>query len=160
MRDQNLTPQQALQKIKHFCAYQERCHSEVKERLYHYGLNTKETDNLISTLIEENYLDEERFAVQFAGGKFRIKHWGRSKIRYELKKRQISDYCIKKGIQSIDETEYEATLRRFLEKEIQTRRISKEQRIQIEKIKQSFILKGYEPELIKTILQDLLNNKK
>ena len=97
MQQQSFTPQQALQKIKHYCAYQERCHSEVKEKLYGVGLRKNEVDEIISTLIEENYLNEERFAIQFAGGHFRIKNWGRVKIKYELKQKQVSDYCIKKG---------------------------------------------------------------
>ena len=80
-----LTLEQALQKLKHYCAYQERCHSEVKEKLYSLGVFKKEADNIIAKLIEEGYLDEERFAIAFAGGKFRIKQWGRVKIKYELK---------------------------------------------------------------------------
>ena len=80
MNPQKFTPQQALPKAKHYCAYQERCHSEVKEKLYGFGLNTKEVDQILSTLIEENYLNEERFAIQFSGGHFRSKKWGRVKI--------------------------------------------------------------------------------
>jgi regulatory protein len=101
-----LTKEQALQKLKHYCAYQERCHSEVKEKLYNLGVWKKEHDEIIATLIEENYLNEERFAIAFAGGKFRIKHWGRVKIKYELKQKQVSEYCIKKALKQIDEEEY------------------------------------------------------
>ena len=95
-----LTKEQALQKIKHYCAYQERCHNEVKEKLYNLGVWKKEHDEIIATLIEENYLNEERFAIAFAGGRFRIKKWGRVKIKYELKQKQVSDYCIKKSIET------------------------------------------------------------
>lgn len=101
-----LTPEQALQKLKHYCAYQERCHSEVKEKLYTLGVWKKDHDAIISTLIEENYLNEERFAMAFAGGKWRVKHWGRIRIRYELKQKQVSEYCIKKALRQIDEEEY------------------------------------------------------
>ena len=66
-----LTKEQALQKLKHYCGYQERSHSEVKEKLYSLGVGKKDHDEIISTLIEENYLNEERFAIAFAGGKFR-----------------------------------------------------------------------------------------
>src|ERR1700744_6284152 len=89
-----LTKEQALQKAQHYCAYQERCHSEVKEKLYSIGLRKNDVEELMATLVEENYLNEERFAVQFAGGRFRIKHWGKVKIKFELKKKQVSDYCI------------------------------------------------------------------
>lgn len=101
-----LSKEQALQKLKHFCAYQERCHSEVKEKLYNLGVWKKDHDEIIATLIEENYLNEERFAMAYAGGKFRIKQWGRIKIKYELKQKQVSEYCIKKALKQIDEDDY------------------------------------------------------
>ena len=81
----SLTKEQALQKLKHYCAYQERCHSEVTEKLYSLGVWKKEHDEIISTLIEENYLNEERFAIAFAGGKFRVKQKiVLSRIMYDL----------------------------------------------------------------------------
>jgi len=88
-----LSGEQALQKLRQYCGYQERCHQEVKEKLYSLGIREADQGTLIATLIEENYLNEERFAIAFAGGKFRIKEWGKNKIRYELRQRQVSDYC-------------------------------------------------------------------
>ena len=102
----HLTKEQAFQKLKHYCAYQERCHSEVKEKLYNLGIWKKYHDEIIATLIEDNYLNEERFAIAYAGGRFRIKKWGRTKIKYELKQKQVSDYCIKKALKKIDEEDY------------------------------------------------------
>src|SRR6186997_3007636 len=96
-----LTTEQALQKLRHYCGYQERCHSEVKNKLYNLGIFKNEHDAIIATLIQEDYLNELRFAIAFAGGKFRVKQWGRIKIKYELKNRQLSDYCIKKALQQI-----------------------------------------------------------
>ena len=81
---QRLTPNQALPKIKQYCAYQERSHSEVKDKLYNYGISKNDIDDILSKLIEDNYLNEERFAIHFAGGKFRIKQWGKVKIKYQL----------------------------------------------------------------------------
>ena len=101
---------EALQKAKAFCAYQERCHFEVKGKLFDYGLSVNEVDEIVAVLIEENYLNEERFAIMFAGGKFRIKQWGRVKIRYELKLKQISAINIKKALAQIDEDDYLNTL--------------------------------------------------
>ena len=95
MNSQKFTPQQALPKAKHYCAYQERCHSEVKDKLYGFGLTTPEVNEIVSRLIEENYLNEERFAILFAGGHFRTKKWGRVKIAYALKQKQVSAYSIK-----------------------------------------------------------------
>ncbi len=110
-----LTVEQALQKLKHYCAYQERCHSEVKEKLYSLGVWKKDHDGIISTLIEENYLNEERFAMAYAGGKWRVKHWGRVRIKYELKQKQVSEYCIKKALKQIDEEEYMRVLNEMAE---------------------------------------------
>ena len=106
MYKKQLTKEEAFQKLKHYCAYQERCHSEVKEKLYNLGIWKKDHDEIIATLIEDNYLNEERFAIAYAGGRFRIKKWGRTKIKYELKQKQVSDYCIKKALKKIDEEDY------------------------------------------------------
>src|SRR5580704_16170204 len=97
LKQRSLSPEQALQKLRHYCGYQERCHQEVKEKLYAFGLRKADVENAVATLIEEDRLNEERFAIQFAGGRFRLKNWGRIKIRYELKQKQVSDYCIKKA---------------------------------------------------------------
>jgi regulatory protein len=105
--------EQTLQKARQYCGYQERCHQEVKEKLYSFGLRKPDVENAIVTLIEENYLNEERFAIQFAGGHFRLKHWGKVKIRYELKQRQVGEYCIKKGLASIGDEDYLKTLQKL-----------------------------------------------
>src|SRR6476619_6401763 len=84
-----LTKEQALQKLKHYCSYQDRCHHEVKEKLYSLGVRRSDHDEIIATLIEQEYLNEERFAIAFAGGRFRVKEWGRVKIKYELKQKQV-----------------------------------------------------------------------
>ena len=113
MIKKHLTPDQAWQKIKHFCAYQERSHQETKDRLYGYGLSTKDVEILLSKLIEEDYLNETRFAILFAGGHFRTKKWGRIKIAYELKQKRVSAYNIKAGIASIEEEAYEQTIHKL-----------------------------------------------
>ena len=113
MYKKQLTPEQALQKLRHYCAYQERSHSEVKEKLYILGVSKKDHDSMIAALIEGDYLNEERFAIAFAGGKFRIKQWGRIKIKYELKKKQVSEYSIQKALKQIKEEEYFAVLKKL-----------------------------------------------
>ncbi|HMO34260.1 MAG TPA: regulatory protein RecX [Lacibacter sp.] len=157
MSPQHLTPQQALQKIKHFCAYQERCHSEVKEKLYGYGLHKAEVEDIISKLIEEDYLNEERFAVQFAGGHFRLKKWGRVKIRHELKQRQVSEYCIRKGLREIPGEDYEHTLRRLAEEKLAGLRREKNHLVKKRKLHDYLLRKGYEAELIREVVQRLQN---
>jgi len=114
-RQIRLTPEQALSKAQGTCAYQERCQQEVRDKLYQWGLHSNDVEDIIVKLINDNYLNEERFAKAFAGGKFRIKKWGRVKIKLELKKRKVSDYCIKQALKEIDDKAYMLTLKKTIE---------------------------------------------
>lgn len=143
----HLTKEQALQKLKHYCAYQERCHSEVKEKLFSLGVWKKDHDEIIASLIEENYLNEERFAIAYAGGKWRVKQWGRIKIKYELKQKQVSEYCIKKALKQIDENEYLTVLQQ-LAKEKYASLKSEQYLIRKKKTIDFLVMKGYEHHLI------------
>ncbi len=87
----NLTPLLAYPKIKHYCGYSERCHHDVREKLFGMGLVKKDVEILISRLIEEDYLNEERFAILFAGGHFRQKKWGKTKIVHALRQKRVSE---------------------------------------------------------------------
>ncbi|MBX2931040.1 MAG: RecX family transcriptional regulator [Chitinophagaceae bacterium] len=115
-----LTPQQALQKIQYFCSYQERSHTEVKEKLYSFGLKKIEVETILATLIETNFLNEERFATLFAGGKFRIRKWGKIKIQFELKQKNIHSKNIQKALAAIDEEDYFKTLLKLANAKWQT----------------------------------------
>jgi regulatory protein len=112
------TQKQALIKAESYCAYQERCQQEVRDKLYSWGLHEVQVENVIAELIASNFINEERFAKAYAGGKFRIKKWGRVKISIELKRRKISAYCIKKGLAEIEEEEYIKTLQKVAEVKI------------------------------------------
>ena len=152
--DTQLTKEQALQKAKYYCAYQERCHSEVKEKLYSLGLYKKDAEELLSNLIEENYLNEERFAIQFAGGRFRIKQWGKVKIKYELRKKQVSDYCIKKALASINENEYQKTIQKLFSAKLKTLKSEKNIFIKKKKLQDHLLQKGFESTLINKLIND------
>jgi regulatory protein len=153
-----LTSEQALQKLKHYCAYQERSHAEVREKLYSLGVWKKDHDTIIATLIEENYLNEERFAIAFAGGRFRMKQWGKVKIKYELKQKQVSDYSIKKALKQIDETDYQLTLKKLGEAKYAS--LKSEQYLVRKKKTMDYLLqKGYEPALISTVINQLTEKK-
>ena len=145
---QHFTPQQALPKIKQYCAYQERCHSEVKEKLYSFGLYKNDVEQLISQLIEENYLNEERFAIHYAGGKFRMKQWGKVKIKYALKQKQVSDFCIKKALKEIGEDDYMKTLQKLAEQKLKTLKSEKNIFTRKRKLQDYLLQKGYERELV------------
>ncbi|MCW3116812.1 MAG: RecX family transcriptional regulator [Chitinophagaceae bacterium] len=149
-----LTKEQALQKLKHFCGYQERSHSEVKEKLYRLGISKSEHDEIISTLIEENYLNEERFAIAFAGGKFRVKQWGRVKIKYELKQKQVSEYNIKKALKEIDETAYYNTLQKLYQEKWESLKGEKNPFSKMAKTRDYLLQKGYEGDAVKGMLGD------
>jgi regulatory protein len=116
-RYKTLTHEQAYVKIRHYCAFQERTHQEVKMKLHGYGVGWTDISEIVSKLIEEGFLNEERFAAAFVGGKFRIKQWGRKKIEMELKKKQVSDYNIRVALRDeIDPLEYEQTIMKIIEK--------------------------------------------
>ena len=152
MYKKQLTKEQALQKLKHYCAYQERCHSEVKDKLYQLGVWKKDHDEIIAALIEENYLNEERFAVAFAGGKFRIKQWGRVRIKYELKQKQVSEYSIKKAMKQIDEEEYLSVLNK-LAKEKYAALKNEQYLIRKKKTMDYLAAKGFEADLVRKALE-------
>ena len=152
MYKKHLTKEQALQKLKHYCTYQERCHSEVKEKLYNLGVWKKDHDEIISTLIEENYLNEERFAIAFAGGKWRVKQWGRVKIKYELKQKQVTEYCIKKALQQISEEEYLAVLKKLADEKYAS--LKAEQYLVRKKKTMDFLIgKGFEIDLVRGVVE-------
>jgi regulatory protein len=155
MNPQKFTPLQALPRAKHYCAYQERCHSEVKDKLFGFGLNTKEVDEIISTLIAENYINEERFAIQFAGGHFRSKKWGRVKISHALKQKQVSAFCIKKALKQINEEEYIKVLQQHFEAKLKTLKSEKNIFIKKRKLQDHLMQKGFETDLIRTFISEI-----
>lgn len=150
----NIGTEKALQKIRQYCAYQERNHREVKEKLYSFGLYRDEVEQLLAQLIEENYLNEERFAIAFAGGKFRMKGWGRIKIRHQLKQQQVSDYCIRMALAAIDEDTYLGQLQKLLDEKNEALRNEKNSFIRRKKVQAYLMQKGYEPDLIYELLKD------
>jgi regulatory protein len=147
-----LSPEQALQKARHYCGYQERCHSEVQEKLYSFGLRKPQVEAALATLIEENYLNEERFAIQYAGGHFRLKHWGRVRIRYQLKQKQVSDYCIKKALAAIDEEDYARTLARLAEQKWEKLDPASAFPLRRKQLQEYLLQKGYEGDRIAAVL--------
>lgn len=151
-----LTKEQVLQKAKHYCAYQERCHSEVKEKLYSFGLHKNEVEEMISNLIEGNYLNEERFALLYAGGHFRIKNWGREKIKQELKRKNISAYCIKKALAGINDQEYVTTLNKLASIKLKSLKNEKNIFVKKKKLYDHLRMKGYESGLLNIILNEIV----
>jgi regulatory protein len=147
-----LTKEQAIQKLRHYCGYQERSHSEAVGKLWELGVRKQEHDEIISSLIEDDYLNEERFAKQFVGGKFRMKDWGRKKIYYALKEKKVSEYAIKIAMKEIDEEDYKKVLYELAEKKYES--LKGEQFMVRKKKTMDYLLqKGYESELVSGVLK-------
>ena len=116
MKKVRIGKEQAIQRIRHYCAYQERAQQEVRDKLYELGMTKDEVEEIMSDLIAENFLNEERFATQFAGGHFRIKGWGKVKIQHALQQKRVSSYNIKIGLKAIDGDAYLKTLEQLATK--------------------------------------------
>lgn len=144
------SPEKALQKLKHFCGYQERSHAEVRQKLYTLGLYKAEVEELISRLIEEEYLNEERFSRMFASAKSRIRGWGKQKIRHELRQKGVSSFCISQALNALDETEYTARFERVASKKWAALREEKNIFARKNKWQQFLLQKGYESAIIKS----------
>ena len=157
----SLTKEQAYQKLKHYCAYQDRCPSEAKSKDYSFGLRKSEVEELTSKLIEENCLNEERFAKAFAGGRFRIKQWGRIKIRSEMKNKQISYYCIAAALDEIDDVKYKETLHKLAVKRWNSiKGAGTNLFVKMTKTRHHLLLKGYEANLVAIEVKALAEKQK
>jgi regulatory protein len=143
--------QQAKIKAESYCAYQERSQFEIRNKLYEWGLFQNDVEEIISELIESNFLNEERFALAYTLGKFRIKSWGKIKIKQALKLKRVPDKLIKKSLQSIDDDDYLTMLKRILEKKA-------ENITETDPFKRRYLLtrygsgKGFELDLISDLL--------
>ena len=105
-----LDKKSALAKAEHYCAYQERSQQEIRDKLYEWGLWSNDVEELISELIQTNFLNEERFTQAYVSGKFNIKHWGKIKIKQGLKLKRVPDKMIQRALNSIDQDEYLKTI--------------------------------------------------
>lgn len=149
MTKKYISREEALRQMQRYCAYQDRCHLEARRKLLDLGVYGQDLEEILLALIEEKFLDEERFARSFARGKFQIKGWGRIRITSELKQRQISSYCLRKAMEEIDP---EAYLQK-LEQQLRTRaeQYNNEPSNPFETrqyLAQYAIRKGFEPEIV------------
>lgn len=148
------SPEEAYPRICRYCAYQERSHKEVRNKLFAFGLFASQVEELITRLITDGFLNEERFARAFAGGKFRMQKWGRNKIVRALEAHGVSSRCIQRGLKELEGQAYSRTLRQIL-----TKKWSALKEPNLLKARQKAatyaIGKGYEPELVWEILREL-----
>lgn len=150
------TVDEIKRKIEQYCVYQDRCHKEVEQKMKDYNLIPEAKEMILISLMQDNFLNEERFAKSFARGKFRIKYWGKQRILRELKFKDISEYNIKTALKEIDEKEYLKTIYRITENRNEV--ISESN---IYKKKQKLIgflmRKGFENELIYKVVNEVVS---
>ena len=154
MYRKRLTNEQALQKLRFYCRYQQRCQSEIKEKLFELGINKKDHDQLIAELIKENCLNDDRFAAAFVSGRFKMKQWGRKKIEKGLREKRISDEIAQKALEQINKTEY-ATVLNKLAKERYASLKQEQYLIRKKKTMDYLIQKGYETHLVRDVINNL-----
>ena len=154
MKKVRIGKEQAIQRIRHYCAYQERAQQEVRDKLYERGMTMDEVEEIMSDLIAENFLNAERFATQFAGGHFRIKGWGKVKIQHALQQKRVSSYNIKIGLKAIDEDAYIKTLQQLATKKWNS--LKGERGLSRMAKTQAFLhQRGFEPILYQPVVQAL-----
>jgi len=144
--------EEAFEKLTTYCAYQDRCPWEVRRKLYEKGIKDEQADKLIDELIAEEYVNEERFARSFARGKFRLKQWGKSRIRMELKMKEIPEELIRKGLSEIDPEEYYDTLLTQTEKKWASTHESDSFKKKY-KVAQYLMTRGFEMDLVKEAIE-------
>ena len=143
-----------LNRIKRYCAYRDRCHKEVSDKLKEMKVDIDMADEIISELITEGYLNEERYVLAYVRGKFQMNKWGRQKILLELKQKDISQYLINLGLKEIDEDEYYKVLKNLLIAKRESIK-AKNQYDLFNKLYSYTYRKGYESEVIKNAIEDI-----
>ncbi len=146
----------ARESIEYYCRYQERCHKEVRSKLYDLGCRKDEVEEIISELIQSDILSEERYAIAYARGKFRMNKWGKKKILYALRHNQVSDYCINKALKEIDGADYYTTVLQLIEKKLPDYK-SNYQHVTKSKLVKYLLQKGYEYPVIESAINETLN---
>lgn len=146
-------PKIAMEKASGFCAYQERSQQEVRNKLYEWGLWTDAVEEIISELIQQNFISEERFARMYALGKFRMKQWGKNKIKQGLKLKGVPDNLIRKALLAIDPDDYEKTIIETLKKKDQSEK-ERDPYKRNYKIAQYLMSRGFEGDIVWALINE------
>lgn len=149
------TVDEAQKKLESYCAYQERCHKEVRTKLISMKMIPEAIDKIMVHLIEHNFLNEERFAKAFVSGKFRIKKWGKNRLKRELKQREISKYSIDVALKEIDLDDYYHTLNELTKKRIEQVK-EKDLYKRKKKVADYLLYRGWESHLVYEKLNEYL----
>ncbi|MCA6069087.1 RecX family transcriptional regulator [Chryseobacterium sp. RG1] len=147
MEKKSFTFDEIKLKLVNYCVYQDRCHAEVEQKMKEFLLIEEAKEEIMLYLLKENYLNEERFTRSYIRGKFYIKHWGRNKIKINLKQKQISEKLINSCFNEIDKTDYEETLRKIYEDYYSKQKGLKEYQRKVKTVKY-LLSRGFEYEEI------------
>lgn len=142
----------AMAKAEHYCAYQERSQQEIRNKLYEWGLWSNDVEEIISELIQTNFLNEERFTAAYVSGKFNIKHWGKVKIKQGLKLKKVPDKMIQRALNSIDYDDYLKAILVAAEKKSRTI-TEKDPYKRKYKLVSHLLSRGFENDLITEVLK-------
>lgn len=146
---------EALDVLRRYCAYQERCHQDVRKKLRSMNMIEEVIDHIIVKLIEDDYLNESRFARTFVSGKFRIKNWGKNRLISELKKRGLSKFTINQAILEIDPEEYVKVFDALAEKRLAS--LKEDNILKLKRKLADYLLyRGWEPDLVYSKINELI----
>ena len=149
------TVDEAQKRLEHYCAYQERCHKEVTQKLYEMKMIPEARDQIIVHLLQHNFLNEERFAKAFVRGKFRIKKWGKQRLQLELKRKDISKTIISIALKEITDQDYYTTFNALAEKKLETIRETNAQKKR-KKLADYLLYRGWESHLVYDKIRELI----
>ena len=155
MYKKRLTKEQVLQKLRFYCRYQQRCQSELKEKLFGLGLSKKDHNELLEELVKENCVSDEKFAVAFVRGRFKMKQWGRRKIQKGLKEKRVSEEIAQRALGEINEKEYITMLNKLARERYASLR-HEQYLVRKKKTMDYLMQKGYEVDLIKDAINNFL----
>lgn len=151
---ETITREEAFRKLAARCTSKECCISEVREKLHNWNIQRVDEDSIVSQLLAEKYIDEERYCQAFTNDQFRFAGWGRIKISYTLRQKQIDPLTVSQAVQSIDEVEYVNALRGILKSKVKGLK-ALPMHVQSEKLMRFALSRGFEAELIKVCLKEL-----
>lgn len=149
----SLTRDEGLELLRQYCNFQERCHQEVRSKGIKLGFYGADLEELISQMVVEGLLNEERYARALARGKFRNNQWGRIKIVQALKQHAVSEYSIRKALTEIEENEYRQTIVKLIKSKGKTLPDDLAPYIKKQKIIAYLLQKGFEYEVIQEVME-------
>lgn len=152
-----ITPEKALMRLEELCARAEHSTGELRRKLYNWHIAAEDADDIIESLRRRRFVDDARFAAAFVNDKYRFNHWGRIKIRYELRAKGVSQDIIDEAFTEIDEEIYMEALREFLINKNKTVR-EDEPYMRRQRLFRAGIARGYEPDVVSKIVKNIEND--